>query len=133
MRGIPEREKSSRKDHQPNKVDNDAKEETWRNESPESETSLLSPGVNFTLSQLEQFEDTTLTQLSLDGWTSQQLHTETPPLLDVSTNPRGVSPQTGSIFSSRLRPGVQRIPLNELEGRPKRYTREEVKCPFVLS
>ena len=86
----------------------------------------LSP-LHMTVSQVESFADTTLTQIALSN--TPQTHAVTTPTVTMPTNQRPVCQQAGTIVSSREGMKVVRIPLIKLAGgREKliRHTEEEV-------
>lgn len=98
------------------------------------ETSPPISPLHFTLSQLDDFTDPTLSQDTLNS--SRLTHTitergEVPPPLIVRTPGKEVHRQEGTILRAREQPCCQRVPLVAM-GKPGTYSREEVFIyPFI--
>ena len=101
-------------------------EKTDEEKMDENHCPHLSP-LHMTVSQVESFADTTLTQIALSN--TPQTHAVATPSVTMPTNQRPVCQQAGTIVSSREGMEVGRIPLIKLAGgREKlmRYSEEEV-------
>ena len=110
----------------PNKYLMEENEKTDEEKMDENYCPHLSP-LHMTVSQVESFADTTLTQIALSN--TPQTHAVATPTVTMPTNQRPVCQQAGTIVSSREGMKVVRIPLIKLaEGREKliRHSEEKV-------